>query len=71
MSAKITLFAHGTTPNPCKVAVLLEELGVEYDVVQKVRSGPVVDTNTICVVEIDDLRLDLGNGRCPEWNEKA
>ncbi|KIJ51477.1 hypothetical protein M422DRAFT_244640 [Sphaerobolus stellatus SS14] len=36
MAPKVTLFAHGNiVPNPPKVAILLEELGVEYAVVQK------------------------------------
>ncbi|GJJ10442.1 hypothetical protein Clacol_004668 [Clathrus columnatus] len=33
--AKITLFGHGKTPNPHKVLILLEELGVDYEIVQK------------------------------------
>ena len=36
MSPKVTLFAHGLAPNPPKVAILLEELGIEYAIVKKV-----------------------------------
>ena len=36
MAPKVTLYVHGLAPNPPKVAILLEELGVEYAVVQKV-----------------------------------
>ena len=36
MTAKVTLFFHGITPNALKVAILLEELGVEYNLVNKV-----------------------------------
>ncbi|KAF8583243.1 glutathione S-transferase [Ramaria rubella] len=32
---KVTLFVHGIGPNPLKVAILLEELNVEYDAVTK------------------------------------
>lgn len=38
MAPKVTLFAHGGAPNPLKVSILLEELDVEYAVVQKVGS---------------------------------
>lgn len=31
--APITLYGHGPTPNPSKVAILLEELGLPYKVV--------------------------------------
>lgn len=43
MAPKITLFAHGLTPNPPKVAILLEELGVEYAVESRV-SRPYIIT---------------------------
>jgi glutathione S-transferase len=36
MAPKITLYGHGQTPNPLKVAILLEELNVEYDIVSRV-----------------------------------
>lgn len=36
MTHQITLFAHGPTPNPLKVAILLEELNVDYVVENKV-----------------------------------
>ncbi|GJJ09219.1 hypothetical protein Clacol_003441 [Clathrus columnatus] len=35
MSAQVTLFHHGTAPNPPKVAILLEELGVSYNLIKK------------------------------------
>jgi len=35
MAPKVTLFAHGSTPNPLKIAIFLEELNVDYAVVQK------------------------------------
>ncbi|GJJ09229.1 hypothetical protein Clacol_003451 [Clathrus columnatus] len=35
MSSKVTLFYHGQAPNPPKVAILLEELGVSYKLVNK------------------------------------
>ncbi|GJJ05967.1 hypothetical protein Clacol_000154 [Clathrus columnatus] len=39
--AKITLFSHGKTPNPHKVLILLEELSVDYEIVQKeLNDGP-------------------------------
>ena len=38
MSPQITLFAHGIAPNPPKVAILLEELNVEYAIVERVGS---------------------------------
>jgi len=31
MSKPITLWSHGTGPNPWKVAIVLEELGVSYE----------------------------------------
>lgn len=34
----VTLYAHGTGPNPFKIAMLLTELDVEYMVVMMVRS---------------------------------
>lgn len=33
--AKITLYHHGLAPNPPKVAILLEELGVSYNLVKR------------------------------------
>ena len=36
MAPKVTLFAAGIAPNPPKVAIFLEELKVEYDIVTKV-----------------------------------
>ena len=36
MAPKVTLYVIGLAPNPPKVAILLEELGVEYAIVQKV-----------------------------------
>jgi len=36
MAPKVTLYCLGTAPNPLKVAILLEELKVEYTVVYKV-----------------------------------
>jgi hypothetical protein len=38
--AQVTLFAHGSTPNPLKIAIILEELQVSYVIVDKV-SKPV------------------------------
>ncbi|KAF8576756.1 glutathione S-transferase family protein [Ramaria rubella] len=35
MAPKVTLFAHGLAVNPIKVAILLEELDVEYDIIHK------------------------------------
>ncbi|KIJ53948.1 hypothetical protein M422DRAFT_153619 [Sphaerobolus stellatus SS14] len=35
MDPKVILYAHGISPNPPKVAILLEELGVEYTIVEK------------------------------------
>jgi len=35
MSHKVTLFNNGQTPNPIKVGILLEELGVDYAIVEK------------------------------------
>jgi len=35
MAPQVTLFVHGRAPNPPKVAIFLEELGVEYAVVSK------------------------------------
>ena len=32
MSKPIILYGHGPTPNPVKVAIVLEELGVPYEV---------------------------------------
>ncbi|KIJ53970.1 hypothetical protein M422DRAFT_24965 [Sphaerobolus stellatus SS14] len=41
MAPKVTLFGHGQTPNPPKIAILLEELGVEYELVNKeMNDGP-------------------------------
>jgi len=36
MPPQVTLYAMGIAPNPPKVAILLEELGIEYAVVHKV-----------------------------------
>jgi len=36
MAPQVTLYAAGRAPNPPKVAILLEELGIEYNVVHKV-----------------------------------
>jgi len=36
MSPSVTLFAAGLAPNPLKVAILLEELGIEYEVIHEV-----------------------------------
>jgi hypothetical protein len=36
MAPQITLFVHGITPNPPKVAILLEELGIDYAVENRV-----------------------------------
>ncbi|GJJ07954.1 hypothetical protein Clacol_002161 [Clathrus columnatus] len=35
MSPQITLFHHGVAPNPPKVAILLEELGISYELIKK------------------------------------
>ncbi|KAF8587079.1 glutathione S-transferase [Ramaria rubella] len=35
MATQITVFAHGDSPNPLKVAILLEELGLDYVPVNK------------------------------------
>ncbi|GJJ10438.1 hypothetical protein Clacol_004664 [Clathrus columnatus] len=35
MDPQVTVFAHGKTPNPLKVMILLEELGVKYAVKKK------------------------------------
>ncbi|KAF8582363.1 glutathione S-transferase [Ramaria rubella] len=41
MAPKVTLYANGLVPNPVKVAILLEELEIEYAIVQKDRGdGP-------------------------------
>lgn len=36
MAHQITLFAHGRTPNPIKIAIFLEQIGVSYVLVEKV-----------------------------------
>ena len=46
MAPKVTLFAHGVAPNPPKVAILLEELGVEYKIVNKVSSTGLIRSHT-------------------------
>ncbi|GJJ09221.1 hypothetical protein Clacol_003443 [Clathrus columnatus] len=35
MSSQVTLFHHGISPNPSKVAMLLEGLGVSYNLIKK------------------------------------
>ncbi|KAF8583245.1 thioredoxin-like protein [Ramaria rubella] len=41
MIPKVTLYVHSFTPNPLKIAILLEELGVEYEAVQReLNDGP-------------------------------
>ncbi|GJJ07953.1 hypothetical protein Clacol_002160 [Clathrus columnatus] len=35
MSPQVTLFHHGLAPNPPKVAILLEELGISYELIKK------------------------------------
>jgi glutathione S-transferase len=32
MTSKIILYGHGYTPNPIKVAIILEELGLQYTI---------------------------------------
>jgi len=43
MAPQITLFAHGQAPNPPKVAILLEQLKIDYTVVTRV-SNPTIIT---------------------------
>ncbi|KAF8583242.1 glutathione S-transferase family protein [Ramaria rubella] len=35
MTPKVTIFVHGLAPNPIKIAILLEELNVEYHAIKK------------------------------------
>ena len=36
MAPKVTVFVRGVVPNPLKVLIMLEELGVEYAIIAKV-----------------------------------
>lgn len=47
MSKPITLWAHGPSPNPVKVAIILEELGVPYVVKEeeKIKEEPFISLN--------------------------
>lgn len=46
MVHQVTLFTKGPAPNPLKVAIYLEELNVDYAVVDKVRSLMLIDKNS-------------------------
>lgn len=47
MSKPITLYGHGPTPNPIKVAIILEELGVPYKVIDgvEIKAEPFISLN--------------------------
>ena len=50
MSKPITLYSHKAGPNPWKVAILLEELGISYDtkfldMQTEVKAKPYTDIN--------------------------
>ncbi|KIJ44056.1 hypothetical protein M422DRAFT_30595 [Sphaerobolus stellatus SS14] len=59
MGPKVTLFTLSVAPNPAKVVILLEELGIEYRIVPKeVGNGP-------NGVKNDDFLRVTPNGRVP------
>lgn len=40
---QFTLYVSGTTPNPAKIAILLEELKLPYKIINRVGHGSVHD----------------------------
>ena len=43
MAPKVTVFVGPGVPNPLKVLIMLEELGVEYTTIAKVRLSPTLN----------------------------